>query len=159
MPVHIKEASPADAAAIAALSSDVQRLHADAYPRRFKQPVDDKTFTEELAVLLQNPNSFAYLARDHDAPVGYILAEIIRRSETLRLLAHEMIYVHHMSVRPGSQRKGIGGSLLDACKAKGRSLGISLLALDTWSFNDPALAFFHKSGLTPLSVRLSSKID
>lgn len=52
---------------------------------------------------------------------AYLVGEIVQRRETSRLFAHELIYIHEMSVRPSARRKGVGGSLLDAAKAHGRS--------------------------------------
>jgi ribosomal protein S18 acetylase RimI-like enzyme len=85
------------------------------------------------------------------------VAEIVRRPETARQFAHEFVYIHEISVRPGARRKGVGRSLLDAAKAHGRLLGIPMVALDTWSFNEGALHFFQKNGLVPFNVRLWNK--
>jgi ribosomal protein S18 acetylase RimI-like enzyme len=154
MPVEIRAATPEDASTIAVLNADVQQMHADAHPWRFK-PAGPQTFTEEDAKdLLTHPGYFAFLAFDEGAPIGYLVAEIVYRPETARQFAHELTYIHEISVRPGARRKGVGRSLLDAAKAHGRSLGIPVLALDVWSFNECALHFFQKNGLVPLTVRL-----
>jgi ribosomal protein S18 acetylase RimI-like enzyme len=81
----------------------------------------------------------------------------LRRPETTRQFAHELIYIHEISVRPDARRKGVGRLLLDAAKTHGRSLGIPMVALDTWSFNERALRFFEKNGLVPFNVRLWHK--
>jgi ribosomal protein S18 acetylase RimI-like enzyme len=68
-----------------------------------------------------------------------------------------LIYIHEITVRSKARRKGVGRSLLDAAKAHGRSLGISTVALDVWSFNKGALDFFQRNGLVPFNVRLWNK--
>jgi GNAT superfamily N-acetyltransferase len=108
--------------------------------------------------LLSKPGYFGFLALDDGAPVGYLVAEVIRRPESPRHLAHELIYIHQISVRPTARRNGAGTLLLNAAKTHGLSLGISLVALDTWSFNESALRFFHQNGLVPYNVRLWNKI-
>ena len=159
MSVEIRAALPEDAPTISALNADVQQMHADAHPWRFKSP-GAHTFTQKDAEdLLTKPGYFAFLAFDGSAPIGYLVAEIVRRPETARQFAHELIYIHEISVRPGTRRKGVGRSLLDAAKAHGRSLGISMVALDTWSFNEGALGFFHSNGFVPFNVRLWHKVD
>jgi GNAT superfamily N-acetyltransferase len=157
MPIEIRAATPEDAGTISALNADVQQIHADAHPWRFKPP-GLHTFTEKDARdLLSKPGYFAFLAFDEGGPNGYLVAEIVRRSETARHFAHELIYIHEMSVPPVARRKGVGTSLLNGAKAHARSLGISLVALDTWSFNEGALLFFQKNGLVPFNVRLWNK--
>jgi len=157
MPVEIRAATPEDAGTISVLNLDVQQIHAEAHPWRFKPP-GPHTFTEKDAQdLLSNPGYFAFLAFDEGTPSGYLVAEIVYRHETARQFAHELIYIHEIGVRPGARRKGIGRLLLDAAKAHARSLGIPTVTLDTWSFNEGALRFFQKNGLVPVSVRFWSK--
>ena len=157
MPIEIRATTLEDASAISALNADVQQIHANAHPSRFKPP-GPYTFTEmDAKDLLISPNYFAFLALDEGAPIGYLVAEIVRRPETARQFAHELVYIHEISVRPGARRKGVGRLLLDAAKAHGRSLGISTVALDTWSFNEAALRFFRNNGLVPFNVRLWHK--
>jgi ribosomal protein S18 acetylase RimI-like enzyme len=159
MPVEIRTATPEDAGTIAELNVDVQQIHADAHPWRFKPP-GPYTYTEKDAQdLLGNPGYFAFLAFDEGVPTGYLVAEIAYRPETARQFAHELIYIHEIGVRPGARRKGIGGLLLDAAKEHAQSLQIPLLTLDTWSFNEDALRFFQKNGLVPVSVRFWNKCE
>jgi ribosomal protein S18 acetylase RimI-like enzyme len=159
MSIEIRSALPEDAAAISALNADVQQLHAAAHPWRFKQPGPHTFTVKDAQDLLGSPGYFALLAFDGGSPVGYLLAEVVRRPETGRHFAHELVYVHHISVTPGARRKGVGRSLLDAAKAHGRSVGISLVALDTWSFNEDALLFFRDSGFVPFNIRLWNRVD
>jgi ribosomal protein S18 acetylase RimI-like enzyme len=65
-----------------------------------------------------------------------------------------MVYLHHISVRSAFRRRGIGGALLENVRAAGRDVGIALLALDVWSFNEEARAFFRRHGFAPYNERL-----
>jgi ribosomal protein S18 acetylase RimI-like enzyme len=157
MPVEIRATTPDDACTICALNEHVQQIHAGAHPWRFKPP-GPHTFSEKDAKdLLSNPGYFGFLALDQGAPIGYLVGEIVHRPETARVFAHELIYIHEITVRPSERRRGVGGSLLDAAKAHGRSLGISMITLDVWSFNEGALDFFQRNGLVPFNVRLWNK--
>ena len=76
MPADVRTARPEDAGTIAELKVDVQRIHTDAHPWRFKPPAPH-TFTEKDAQdLLSNPGYFAFLAFDEGAPNGYLVAEL-----------------------------------------------------------------------------------
>jgi hypothetical protein len=97
MPVEIRATTPEDAGTISALNADVQQIHADAHPWRFKQP-GPHTFTEKDAKdLLSKPDCFGFLAFDEGAPIGYVVAEVIRLPESPRRFAHELIYIHEIS--------------------------------------------------------------
>jgi ribosomal protein S18 acetylase RimI-like enzyme len=99
------------------------------------------------------------LAEIDGAPVGYAVAEIVRHPETGRHHAHQMVYVHELCVRPAFRRRGVGRTLIDAVRERGREFGIALIALDTWTFNEEALAFFGRYGLKPYIVRLWNEGD
>ncbi len=106
MSVEIRAALPEDAPTISPLNADVQQMHADAYPWRFKSP-GAQTFTEKDAEdLLTNLSYFAFLAFDGSAPIGYLVAEIVHRPETARQFAHELIYIHEISVPLAHAERG-----------------------------------------------------
>jgi len=159
MPIEIRAATTDDAPTISVLNADVQQIHADAHPWRFKPPGPQTFTTKDAEELLGKPGYFAFLAFDDGAPIGYLVAEIVRRPETARHFAHDIVHVHEISVRPAARRKGVGRSLLDAAKARGQSMGITIVALDAWSFNERGLKFFQSNGLVPYNVRLWNRSD
>ena len=154
MSVEVRPATKADAPLISMLNADVQAIHADALPWRFKRPGPETFTPQDAEEFLARAGHIAFLAQVDNAPAGYVVAELVRRPETARHHAHSMIYVHHISVRPEFRRRGVGRALLDAVKAHGEASGISLLALDAWSFNETALRFFREYGLVDYNVRL-----
>jgi ribosomal protein S18 acetylase RimI-like enzyme len=154
MPLTIRPATKDDAPIISALNTDVQALHAEALPWRFKPPGPDTFTPRDAEDLLAQPGHVAWLAFVDDAPAGYLVAEIVRRPESPRHHAHAMVYVHQLSVRPGFRKRGAGRVLLDAAKQHGETLDISILALDTWSFNEAAIGFFQRYGLTAYNQRM-----
>jgi ribosomal protein S18 acetylase RimI-like enzyme len=157
--IDTRPATTQDATLISMLNADVQQVHADALPFRFKPPGPETFTPAEAEALLSRADHVAFLAYVDEAPAGYLLAEIVRRAETTRLFAQDMIYVHHISVRPAVRQRGVGRALMDAVKARGKADGISLLALDAWTFNEGALSFFRRYGLVPYNIRFWSKTD
>jgi ribosomal protein S18 acetylase RimI-like enzyme len=157
--IEIRTATKDDAAAISMLNADVQALHAQALPWRFKPPGPGTFTPEDAEALLSRANHVAFLAYIDAIPAGYVAAHLVRNPETAFHHAHAMIYVHQISVRPEFRRRGVGRALLDAVKAHGEANGVSLLALDAWAFNEAALAFFRSYGLVDYNVRLWNKRD
>lgn len=52
------------------------------------------------------------------------------------------------------RKRGVGRALVEAVRGIGAQHGIRTLALDVWSFNEPARRFFLRCGLTPYNERL-----
>jgi GNAT superfamily N-acetyltransferase len=156
MAIVVRQADAADAAIISLLNADVQAVHAAALPWRFKPPSADTFPPAAAAALLAEPANLIFIAELDSVAGGYAYAEHIRRPESSAQYAYEMIYLHHISVRPAHRRNGLGRALIEALRAAAEERGVSLLALDVWSFNEEARAFFARRGFTPYNERLWS---
>jgi diamine N-acetyltransferase len=147
MAIIIREGTPEDSALIATLNADVQAIHATGLPDMFKPPLVSEELITNFKSQFGKPESFFLIGELDEQPSGYLSGEFQRRVETPRHHAFEMIYVHHISVRPESRRKGLGRALLDAAQKLGRQNGIERMALDVWKFNQASRLFFASYGL------------
>jgi GNAT superfamily N-acetyltransferase len=154
MSIHVRRASTTDAEAISRLNADVLAVHATALPGWFKPPSPSSFPLKAAVELIVDPDSLVFLAELESEPAGYAYAEVIRRPEEPWREAHEMVYLHHISVGPAFRRKGVGEALIGAWRAAAEELGITLLALDVWSFNEDARRFFGRHGFTAYNERL-----
>jgi len=150
----IRRATTADAEVLSALNADVQALHASAMPQRFK-PVGPDTFPLTAArALLANPSNLVFIAEVDSKPAGYAYAEVVHVLETPLRYAWDEIYLHHISVRPAYRRRGLASALLSSVRAAANEIGIDLVTLQVWAFNEDAQAFFRRQGFTPYMLRL-----
>jgi ribosomal protein S18 acetylase RimI-like enzyme len=154
MKTVVRRASIADSELVSALNVDVQAVHAVALPSRFKPPLSGSMPQAEVAALLAKAETVVFLAYLDGTPAGYVYAEVVRRAETSLTYAYDMIYIHHISVRPNYRRLGVGSALLNAVRALGSDLSISLITLEVWSFNEAARAFFRRHGFDLYIERL-----
>jgi ribosomal protein S18 acetylase RimI-like enzyme len=154
MPPVVRRATVGDAELISSLNADVQAIHAAAMPFRFKPPGPETFPPSAATALLGNPNNLVFVAEIDSVPGGYAYAEVIRRSETHFHFAFEMVYLHHISVRPEHRRAGVGEALIAAVRDAGEALGITLVSLEVYTFNENARAFFRRQGFTPTTERL-----
>jgi len=154
MKAVIRQATEADANAISLLNSDVQAAHASAAPWWFKPAGPDTFPPDAVALLLVEPSYLMFIAEVGSSPAGYAYAQIIDRPETSFHYAYQMVYVHHISVRPTHRRQRIGRALLDAVQTAAGKMDIHTISLDVWAFNDAARAFFSRNGFTAHSERL-----
>lgn len=152
----IRRATSADAEAVASLNADVQALHAEALPWRFKPPGPATFPPAEARALIAKPENIIFVAdiQMARATVGYVYAEVVRREETPFTYAHESVYIHHIAVRPEFRERDVGEALLDAVRAAAAERKIDLITLDVWSFNAAARSFFRRNGFTIYNERL-----
>jgi ribosomal protein S18 acetylase RimI-like enzyme len=150
----VRRATEADAALLSSLNTDVQALHATALPWRFKPPGLETFPPAEAAALIAKPDNLVFIAEVDGVAAGYVYGEVIRQAETSFRHGYEMVYLHHISVRPTYRRRGVGRALVDALRAAAGELGIELMALDVWSFNDEARAFFRRQGFAVFNERM-----
>jgi ribosomal protein S18 acetylase RimI-like enzyme len=153
MKIIVRQATKADTGSISSLNTDVQAVHASAVP--WFKPAGPDTFPPDaVALLLDEPDNLMFIAEVESSPVGYVYAEIIDRPETSFNYAYQMIYIHHISVRTMHRRQGVGRALLEAVQMAASNMGIRMISLDVWTFNDAARAFFSRGGFTALSEKL-----
>jgi ribosomal protein S18 acetylase RimI-like enzyme len=155
--IIVRRAIATDAETVSALNVDVQALHAEALPWRFKPPGADTFPPSAAAALLANAGNLVFIAEVDGVAAGYAYAEIVRRDETPFNPALEILYLHHISVRPQFRRLGVGGALLEAVRAAAREAAIDEVALDVWTFNEAARAFFRRHGFVAYNERLWSR--
>ena len=153
MEIVVRRAISEDAELLSSLNAEVQALHAKALPSWFKPPGRPAA----AGGLLANPNNLLFVAEFGTTPAGYAYAEVIRQPETPWRYAYERIYVHQLGVRASHRRQGVGTALLAAVRSEAKRLGIAQLALDVWSFNADARAFFQRQGFEPYNERLWSR--
>ena len=158
MAVTVRRAIAADAELLSSLDAEVHAIHAAALPWSFK-PQGPRSFSADRAsALVDNPDNLVFIAEIDGEPVGCIYAGVVRRAETPWRHGHEMIYVNLIGVRAAHRRRGVGASLLGAVRAEAARRNVASLALDVWSFNADAKAFFQSQGFAPYNERLWSRV-
>jgi len=151
--MKIRPATPEDSPLLSALCRDVQTLHARHHPKVFKMPQSDDFAAAFFDEMLTTPEVAIYIAEEESRPLGYVVCRLFDRPENVFTHASRFLFVDQISVRPGAQRKGIGGALLKQAEAHARELGLSKLQLDSWDFNTEAHAFFEKFGFHKFNYR------
>jgi ribosomal protein S18 acetylase RimI-like enzyme len=159
MAIIIRKATERDADALRALNADVQAIHATAVPWLFKPPGPDALASWEVKQLVTEPENLFFIAEAGGDVAGYAYAQIQEWPDTPFTHACDVIYLHHLSVRPAHRRRGVGSALIDAVRAAGAEAGITLAALGVWTFNDAARAFFRHHGFAAYSERMWSRLS
>jgi ribosomal protein S18 acetylase RimI-like enzyme len=154
----LRRAEVGDAGLVSRLNGDVQAVHAEGLPFRFKPP-NAETFPASLVVdLLGKKETLMFIGCVDDDPAGYLYGEIRRLPENAVRYAVATVYVHHISVRPDCRGRGLGTALLDAVRAAALGLGITQIGLEVWTFNERALGFFRRQGFAPVRAALQQDL-
>jgi ribosomal protein S18 acetylase RimI-like enzyme len=147
MTVTTRNAVDADLDTLVRLNAQVQRLHAQVYPADFKSITDEDEVRDFFASVMRRTDHTVLVAQVDDAVVGYAWFEIQDRPQTPFTWAKKRIFLHHVCVDSGHRRLGVGSTLLTQVGKQALAADIGEVAIDMWSLNDTAQAFFKSCGL------------
>jgi len=138
--LHIRPATPADAATIATLVRELAEyeklLHeaqasADDFQRELESP---------------SPVIRVFLAEWDGAPVGFALYFF----NFSTFVGRAGLYLEDLFVRPSMRGKGVGRALLRALAREARERGCGRMEWAVLDWNEPALDFYRSLGARPL---------
>jgi ribosomal protein S18 acetylase RimI-like enzyme len=158
MTVTIRNAVDADLDELIRLNAQVQRLHAQVYPADFKSSTDEGEVRDFLASVMRRPDHTILVAQIDGAVVGYAWFEIQDRPQTPFTWSKKRVFLHHICVDSGQRRLGIGSALVTRVEERALAGGIGEVALDMWSLNDTAQAFFKSCGLKTYRLFLRKQV-
>lgn len=67
-------------------------------------------------------------------------------------------YIHNFAVAENARRKGVGSDFFAELEEKAREMGCECIKVGADIFNDGAIAFYKKMGLSPVSISLEKRI-
>jgi ribosomal protein S18 acetylase RimI-like enzyme len=144
----IRQAGVEDAALLARLCLDVHRIHAATRPDYFK-PIDSiDVLVHDFRNRLVDSNHLIFIAEREEEAVGYLLAQLMRRPESVYTYAKEVLVVDQMSVLTEHRSKGFGDALMRHALDTARARGYKTILLNVWAFNERAIAFYERHGFT-----------
>jgi GNAT superfamily N-acetyltransferase len=151
--VRVRPTGPDDVPAVAVLNRGIQALHAAGEPAVFRAP-DAAAAAEFFRRQRERDEIVLLLAEVDGEPVGYLMAEELRRGGGPFTLPADVLYIHHIFVADAVRRCGMGRALIDAADAAARERGLSMLQLDHWAFNEAAGRFFAAQGFRAHNIRM-----
>ena len=144
---HFKES---DTLGLVRLNQQVQTLHAEAHPEVFLAVLDQEAAWSFFDKLRSNPHHLLLVADVSGEIVGYIWCEERLGNQDVHLKASHSGYIHHISVDPDHQRRGIGKALVERAVSELGARGAKSIKVDYWSFNERARTFFLNLGFAPV---------
>lgn len=148
--LEVRQAQLDDVGALVELGMEIHQLHAEGRPDVFREP--EPTAMREFFESQFTLGRHTLIAVARQQPVGYLLAELLRREGDA--LRHEasIFYIHHIAVAASARGTGVGKALINAGAEVARRVGAGRLRLDAWQFNTRAHQFFTGQGFVPANV-------
>jgi GNAT superfamily N-acetyltransferase len=151
--IEIRPATRDDVDALASLRPGVHDQHVRAQPDYFK-PLSHEAARRLAETWFSRGDTRVLLASLDEAPVGYLMATIAERAESDAVHGRRVLYIDQIAVTESARGRGCGKRLMEAAVALARELGLGIVELEVWYFNDDARAFFVSQGFAPSRERL-----
>ena len=154
----IKKAKKEQAEEIVELLKYICGIHKKGRPDIFVsgQPKYD---TEDVCRLIDDENYQIISAEEDGRVVGYMIAELIDGSKHPHMRSEKTLYIDDICVDEAYAHKGVGTALFEEAKRIGQELGCVRIDLNVWAFNEPAIKFYEKMGMTVSSMRMEYKLN
>jgi ribosomal protein S18 acetylase RimI-like enzyme len=157
--LNVRHAKESDTPALGRLNQQVQTLHSEAHPEVFLAVLDKEAAGSFFDQLRSDPRNLLLVADISGEIVGYIWCEERIGKQGVHLKASHSGYIHHISVDPDHQRRGIGKALVDRAVRELGARGVKSIKVDYWSFNERARTFFLNVGFAPVGEIASKPLS
>jgi GNAT superfamily N-acetyltransferase len=140
----LKIVATKDCNLLAQLNEEIQTYHYAIQPKVFK-PYNKEAIINFFETTLNNENAMAYVAKDDDTAIGYILLFKINVDANPFQYSRSYILIDQILVLKNHRGKGVGKLLLDTTYAFAKESNIVIIELNHWTQNDTARTFFIKN--------------
>ena len=159
LPITIRRAVPTDYEAICEMADLMDQPQREALPDRFRKPSGPVRLRDRTEKLIHDPNTFLAVAELDGRVVGVTNCGLLRMGDFPQKHPITSLLVRGLVVRPELRRQGIATALVGKATEWARQNGATEVQANVYDFNRPAATFFASIGLTPLSHRLSRRLN
>ena len=147
MNLTIRRARPEDGEIVSKLLYQVASIHHEGRPDIFK-PASKKYTQNEFIELICMKDFAILVAEDENKKVhGYAFCKV-KCFETSVVQPYRSLYIDDICVDKDSRGKHVGTALFEAVKTLAKELDCDNIELNVWDFNESAMAFYEKMGMT-----------
>ena len=156
--VTIRQATPADRAAIGRLWQEMMDYHCTLDPEVFALAEDALScWLEWLDTILPEENRVVFVAEADGQPIGYVHGTVGETPPVYAQRQHGAIV--EISVTASWRRRGVGGQLVGALFDWFRQRGLAEVRMGRSPRNPLATAFWRKLGFVPHMVQMRRELQ
>ena len=154
----IRKAQSMDIPDINRLLFQVAKIHRNGRPDIFKP--ETKKYTDiELEQIINDPQTPIFVAVNEDEHVcGYAFCIHNEIKNHLLLCDKKSLYIDDLCVDENCRGMGIGYILYEYVKQYAEKTNCDQITLNVWCFNESAMKFYQKCGLSPLKTVMEYRI-
>lgn len=157
--INIRPAQPSDYGRICELAAQMDRMHREALPDRFRLPDGPNRARDYVEGLIADPDSFLAVAEAQGTVIGLINCGLGRSPDLPVKRSRRFLKARGLVVDQGCRRQGVGSALLRAALDWAAGRGAEEAQLSVYEFNAPAAAFCRSYGFAPLNRRYVRALD
>ena len=149
MNLEIRNAVLSDGERIIALLEQIGEYHHNGRPDIFKSGIK-KYNLDNFKEILANPAKPVFSAVDKDSGevLGYAFCEIMTYKDHPVFRDMKTLYIDDLCVDEKCRGQGAGILLVEKCKEFAREANCYNIDLNVWEFNQNAVRFYEKCGMT-----------
>jgi len=159
MNLKIREAMSNDYNQICNLNIEVHNLHVKNRPDVYvdiNNPLSKENFDDLLNT--DNTKIFVVENLDNTELAGYSVVKIMDMQSISILVQNKFAFIDNFCVRSDYKRNGIGKLLFEYAVGYAKSEGATSLQLGVWEFNEDAINFYEKMGMSTRNRRMELNI-
>ncbi len=155
----IRQATPADMAAIGKLGALLVRAHHDFDPKRFiaATPQTARGYGSFLGTQLDNPDVIVLVAERGGEVIGYTYSGV-EGTDYMELRGPAGV-VYDIVVDPAHRGRGVGRMLMEATLQALKARGSPQVVLSTAERNEPAQRLFERVGFRRTMIEMTRELD
>lgn len=154
----VRPAEQRDIPRLCDLLCQVLNVHHEGRPDIFKAGARKYT-DEELSAILADENKPVFVAEDDTGVLGYAFCIFKQQKEHNILTDVKTLYIDDLCVDENERGGGIGRALYEHVIAFAKEAGCYNITLNVWAFNENAMRFYERLGLTPQSIHMETILD
>lgn len=154
----VRFAQNKDIPAIIALLRQVGQVHHQGRPDLFRADAQ-KYDAAALAALLKEESRPIFVAEQDGQVVGYGFCILETQQDHPVLADRKELYIDDLCVDRQLRGQGAGTAIYRHICRYARSLGCDDITLNVWAFNQNALEFYKKLGLTPRKITMEADLE
>jgi GNAT superfamily N-acetyltransferase len=149
--IVIREARERDYEALCAIIEEVDRMHREALPDRFKAPEGPARERIYIDNAIRAPDVGLLVAEIEGQVVGFVHLIVKDVPDIPILMRRRYASVDNLAVRRAHRRRGVGRVLMKRAQAWAWANGATSIELTVYAFNRPAQDFYRRLGYETLS--------
>ena len=153
----IEKAKKEQAAQIVNLLRYICAVHRKGRPDVFISDMP-KYDENEVCRLIDDENTRIITATENGEVLGYMIAEIKDGTPHPHIRRIKTLYIDDLCVKESQTRKGVGTALFKEAERIGKETGCERIDLNVWAFNEPAIEFYRKMGMTTSRMHMEKKL-